>query len=133
MKIVFFGNVPRFRAAERKAAPQKANGKFVQVRHGSTEYLVFASRATASYHADIIERFCRERDIPGVYNPSRKSFVIHDPAWVVVGGGKFEIDPEARRILLYDNSMAYGKFDPNGLEGKIHAVKELADYVVKIE
>ncbi len=133
MKIVFFDHAQQYRTAEKEAFPQKRNGKFVQVRHDKAEYLIFASREAAPYHADIIERFCKERGIPGVYNASRKSFVIHDPAWIVVGGGKFEIDASDRRIRLYDNSMAYGKFDPKGLEGKIHAAKELADYMVKIE
>jgi len=33
-----------------------------------------------------------------------------------VGGGKFEIDKAEKHIRLYDNSMAYGRFDIEGLK-----------------
>jgi hypothetical protein len=115
------------------ALPQKRGGKFVQLKHSETEYLVLASREAASYHADIVERFCKEREIPGVYNPAGKRFLIHDPSWVIKGGGKFVIDDVEKYILFYDNSMAYGRFDPEGFKEKIHAIKKWRDYEVRIE
>jgi hypothetical protein len=115
-----------------KTAPDKTGGKFVQIRNNDTEYLIFSSRQLTPYHADLVERFCEERKIHGQYVRERKRYDIHDPEWVVAGGGKFETDREKKSILLYDNSMAYGRFDTKGLKEKIHRTKELADYTVKI-
>ena len=113
--------------------PQKRSGKFVQLSHGETEYLVLAPPESASYHADIVEKFCKEREIPGVYNPAGKRFLIHDPSWAIKGGGKFVIDDVEKAILLYDNSMAYGRFDQGGLQEKISEIKKWRDYKVRIE
>jgi len=133
LKIVFVDHSELGHSGVPKTAvARKQNGKFVQLRHKDTEYLVFSSKEFASYHTDIVERFCREKDIPGVYNASGKRFVIHDPAWVIVGGGKFEIDKTEKYILVYDNSMAYGRFESKGLKDKIGAIKELKDYEVRI-
>jgi hypothetical protein len=115
------------------AVPHTQSGKFVQLRHDDTEYLVFSPREFAPYHADIVERFCKDKDIPGVYSVPGKRFIIHDPAWVVVGGGKFELDTVTKNILLRDNSMAYGRFDSDGLRDKIHTIKKFRDYEVRIK
>jgi hypothetical protein len=115
-----------------ETASDRAAGKFVQIRNNDTEYLIFSSREITPYHADLVERFCEERNIPGQYVRERKRYDIHDPEWVVAGGGKFETDSEKKSILLYDNSMAYGRFDAKGLKEKIQRTKELAGYAVKI-
>jgi hypothetical protein len=111
----------------------KRSGKFVQMRHGETEYLVFSPREVSPYHADILERFCRERFIDGAYEDGRKRFSIHDAEWVVLGGGKFEIDEAEGYIRLYDNSMAYGRFDERGLKEKVDHSGMLKDCEVIIE
>jgi hypothetical protein len=74
-----------------------------------------------------------DHKIPGVYNSQNKSFEIHDPAWVVAGGGKFEIDRNKKFLRLYDNSMAYGKFDRKGLKKKILSIAEFLNYKVHID
>jgi Janus/Ocnus family (Ocnus) len=129
--IIDYGGFSRPPAAG-KTPPDRTEGKFVQIRNGGIEYLVFSTKDIAPYHADLVEKFCEERNIPGSYVKERKRYDIHDPEWVVVGGGKFETDREKKSIILYDNSMAYGRFDPNSLEEKIHRTRELADYTVQI-
>jgi hypothetical protein len=116
-----------------KALPDKFSGKFVQMRKGTSEYLIFSPRESDRYHADIIERFCAEHKIAGIYNHANKHFSIHDPSWSVVGGGKFEIDRERKYLRLYDNSMAYGKFAPRGLKWKILALDIFSGYEVRVE
>jgi hypothetical protein len=113
-------------------ATDRTAGKFVQIRNNDSEYLIFSPRELTPYHADLVEKFCEERKIPGRYVRERKRYDIHDPDWVVAGGGKFEADRERKSILLYDNSMAYGRFDAKGLKEKIHRTIELADYTVTI-
>jgi hypothetical protein len=118
---------------EKTSLPDKRSGKFVQIRRGDTEYLVFSSKELASYHAHIVERFCRERGIRGAQETEGKRFSIHDPGWTVVGGGKYEMDKEHGYLRLYDDSVAYGKFDPKGLKEKLRAIGEFHGLEVRIE
>ena len=111
----------------------KRNGKFVQIRKDDTEYLVFSSKELAPYHAHIVERFCLERGILGAHESEGKRFSIYDLGWTVVGGGKYEIDQEHRYIRLFDDSVAYGKFDGKGLKEKIHTIGEFYDLEVRID
>lgn len=108
------------------------SGKFVQIRKGNDEYLVLASRESATYHADIVERFCAERGLSGSYDRGRKRFDFEVPGWVVEGGGKFDIDDRTRRIRLYDQSTAYGKFSSEGLEEKLGSTAEVRGYTVHL-
>ena len=133
MKVILINYSPAYYSIVAKTAvPEKLAGKFVQIKHNTTEYLVFAPKEFAPYHADIVERFCSERGLSGHYNSEKKRFEIHDPGWVVAGGGKFEMDTTEKLIRLYDNSMAYGRFDPEGLREKILSVIEMSDYRVQI-
>ncbi len=115
------------------ALPAVRNGKFVQVRHSDTEYLILSPKELSPYHADILERFCRERSIDGAYQDGKKRFDIRDPEWVVRGGGKFEIDETKRYVRFYDNSMAYGRFEARGLREKVLRADMFNDYDVRIE
>ena len=115
------------------ALPDKNEGKFVQIQYDSTQYLVFSPKEVSRYHADIVGRFCTERRIPGVYNNAHKRFDIHDPEWTVVGGGKFAIDRMKKQLRLYDDSMAYGKFNGQGLKEKILSISAFSGYNVQIE
>ena len=134
MKIIFIDySEMRYRGFGGTEIPERYTGKFVQIRKGSAEYLVFSPKEFTRFHADIVRHFCREREIPGIFNSQNKSFDIHDPSWVVAGGGKFEVDRGKKLLHLYDNSMAYGKFDRRGLKEKILGVAGLSDYKVKIE
>ncbi len=118
-----------------EAAPPFASrsGKFVQIRHKNTEYLILAPKEVALYHAGIVERFCREKGLRGSHNGEGKRFDIHEPSWVIVGGGKFEADKGKKYIRFYDNSMAYGKFDSKGMRRKILSIGKLSDYTVELE
>lgn len=134
MRVVFIDySETYYRDSAGTEIPERYKGKFVQIRKGSSEYLVFSPKEYTRFHADIVRQFCREREIPGVFNSQSKTFDIHDPSWVVAGGGKFEIDRGKRFLHLYDNSMAYGKFDGKDLKKKILAVAKLSDYRVQIE
>jgi hypothetical protein len=113
--------------------PDRVEGKFVQIRKGASEYLIFSPREFTKYHADVVERFSKDRGIAGVYDSAHKRFDILDPEWTVIGGGKFEMDRKKKRIRLYDDSMAYGKFDRKGLMEKILSLAVFSGYKGKIE
>ena len=74
-----------------------------------------------------------DRGIPGTYNSQNKSFEVLDPAWVVKGGGRFEKDRKNRFLHLFDDSMAYGKFEKNGLKEKILSLAGFSNYSVRID
>lgn len=115
------------------AVPEKRKGKFIQIRNRKTDYLVFSPTEFSPYHTNIVERFCLDRGIAGSCGGERKSFDIHDPDWTIAGGGKFEIDKAKKYVRLYDDSLAYGRFDTEGLKERIGQIDELSGYEVRIE
>ena len=115
------------------AVPPVTTGKFVQIRNGSTLYVVLSPKELTKYHANIIERFCMDKGIEGSYDAKREKFTIADRAWEILGGGKFERDANKKTIKLYDNSMAYGKFKAEGLKETLTSLPEFAGYEVIID
>lgn len=91
--------------------PPRRGGKFVVMRHesGGAEYLVFSPVGHCLYHTDIVERFCRSERfrIDGVRVQKSGGFVIEDPDWSVVCGGRWERNEEEQRLRLYGSSQAY--------------------------
>ena len=132
--MVFIDYSKRYYAeVVRTTVPPVINGKFVQIRTESTLYLVFSPTEFTKYHANIVERFCLDKGIEGDYGPEKKRYDIYDQAWRVLGGGKFERDSNKKAIKLYDDSMAYGKFDTSGLKEMISALPEFSGFTVLIE
>ncbi len=113
--------------------PAVVSGKFVQIRNGNTLYLVLSPKEFTKYHANIVERFCMDKGIEGSYDAKREKFTTTDHAWRIVGGGKFERDTHKKAIKLYDDSMAYGKFDATGLKEILGALPEFSGYAISIE
>jgi hypothetical protein len=91
---------------------------------------VFSPKEFTKYHANIVERFCMDKGIEGSYDSKREKFTIANQAWQIVGGGKFERDANKKTIKLYDNSMAYGKFDATGLKEMLVTLPEFSGYTV---
>lgn len=111
-----------YKSIVKKPMPLNRGGKFVQLRDEdkSIEYVVLSPGELSSFHANIIERFCLTNDIPGSYTTARKDrFEIHDGDWIIVGGGKWTIDMEKKRLVLFDQSGVYGKFDSKNLRAKM--------------
>ncbi|HAM52947.1 MAG TPA: hypothetical protein DCP92_20450 [Nitrospiraceae bacterium] len=134
MNVVFVDYTEQYYSVVTQAPmPDKHSGKFVQMRHYDTEYLIFSPKELTPYHGDIVERFCRDKGIDGAFEGRQKYFAIHDTSWVIVGGGKFEIDKVKKYVRLYDDSMAYGKFNPDGLKDKILQIAQMANHEVKVE
>lgn len=122
-----------YTSVARTTVPPVVTGKFVQIRNGNTLYLVFSPKELTKYHANIIERFCMDKGIEGRYDVKREKFTIYDKTWIIVGGGKFDRDANKKAIKLYDDSMAYGKFDATGLKEMFAALPEFTGYTITIE
>jgi len=112
------------RSSGTNEVPPKRGGKFVQIRSERAEYIVLCPKELARYHANIVERFCREKSgIKGRYNPRRDNYVLESPGWEVAGGGIWEVDEERKMFYFSGISLAYGRFDPDGLRAKIKGLK----------
>ena len=134
MAIVFIDYTHLYYTAIAKTGvPPATSGKFVRIRNGATDYLVFSPKEFTKYHANIVERFCFDNGIEGSYDLERKRYDMYDQAWVVTGGGKYELDKKRKVIELYDESMAYGKFELLGLRETILAEPEFTGFTVQIE
>lgn len=133
MDVVFVDYIETYYSDKAKTpVPDKINGKFVQIRNKQAEYLVFSPRELTLYHANIVERFCLDRGLKGAYAGEEKRFDIREPGWEVVGGGKFDIDTPLKQARLYDNSLAYGRFDSKGLKKKISSTGKFPGYSIVI-
>ena len=106
--VDFSGDLQESAAVER---PSVRTGKFIHVRNKSEgkEYVVFSPLKLDTYHANILNRFCRHIGISGHWVPPSKRvmFAIDGPDWEV-RGGQMKIDDVERRLLLGGESMAYG-------------------------
>jgi hypothetical protein len=134
MALIFIDYTPLYYTAIAKIpVPPHVHGKFVQIRNEKTEYLVFAPKEFMKYHAGIVERFCLDRGIEGHYDSEKKRYEIFDRSWIVAGGGKLELDRDRMTLRLFDDSMAYGKFDREGLAEKLLAFPEFEGFTVLID
>jgi hypothetical protein len=122
-----------FTAVAKTTIPAATRGKFVRIRNGATDYLIFSPGDFSKYHANIVERFCLDRGLEGSYDPGGKLYDIIDRSWFILGGGKFEKDADKKTLRLYDNSMAYGKFDTRGLREAISVLPEFSGFTVLVE
>lgn len=113
--------------------PDRFSGKFVQIWHGDREYFVLSPKEFKKYHANIVELFSKDRGLAGAYDSEQKHFDIFEPEWKIIGGGKFEIDRKERILRLYDDSMAYGRFNDKGLAERLSGTEEFLGFRILIE
>jgi hypothetical protein len=100
--------------------PSKRGGKFVQLRNAYYEYVVLAPVEFSTYHANIVERFCRDERIDGRYTTRKMDeYRLKAAGWQVVGGGFWEMEEDGKFLSLRGASQAYGRFDEEGLADKI--------------
>lgn len=61
----------------------------------------------SSFHANIVKRFCLTQNVEGRHTTERKDkFEITDPAWTIIGGGKWTIN-EVARTMRNDFTIAH--------------------------
>ncbi|NCO68802.1 MAG: hypothetical protein COZ31_09485 [Nitrospirae bacterium CG_4_10_14_3_um_filter_44_29] len=118
----------------KKEIPAKCNGKFVQITNEDTgkEYIVLSPRELSVHHANIVERFMLNRG-KGTYNQKKDFFTIHNPEWVVVGGGIWAIDYPNKVLNLFGTSQCYGEFDSTGLKKKILTIAKMMGFTIIID
>lgn len=119
---IFDFSVDYFREKS-QTIPVQREGKFVVMRHesGRTDYLVLFPVGHGIFHTDIVERFCRLQrfQIEGIRFQKGGGFVIKDPNWSVMCGGRWEWNEEGKRLRLYGSSQAYGTCNLVSLKKRI--------------
>lgn len=117
----------------RGGLPDTRRGKFVQLRHPEDgEFVVFSPLELSTYHANIVERFLTPRQVAGDYETAERDvWSVYDQAWDIVGGGHFVLDAGAPSLRLYGRSLAYGRFDAEGLVARLSPAFD--GYAIRIE
>jgi hypothetical protein len=118
---------------ESKPLPHKRGGKFVQLRNSECEFLVFSPKELSGFHANIVERFCIMHKLKGRYtNRKMDCYEIENQEYEIIGGGKWHIDTLEKRLVLFDTSGTYGRFESKGLKERIVALGNMSGYQIQI-
>ena len=113
--------------------PPERSGKFIQAvdRDEDVELLILSPYDLSKYHAQILERYCHLNGIEGRYVKMPTSFLVTGADIDVIGGGHWRI--EGGTLRLSGESTMYGRFDPDGLVGKIAALPAYRAMSVVVE
>jgi hypothetical protein len=93
-------------------------GKFLQIRLGSRDYLIFAAAGEHRYHNQILARFLSQQGIPHHWEGAERLVVSHSQL-AVAGGGRFRLDPVQESLRVWDSSSVYGRFDAARLAAQL--------------
>lgn len=85
--------------------------KFIIVAHAKMLYLIFGPVSIYPYHANLLGRFCQQREIRYQWVKMPDLVKIQEPEYRVLGGGYLEIDPSEKRLKFSGSSKAYGFFE----------------------
>ena len=113
--------------------PQECSGKFVQLHHDNTEYVVIAPIELCKWHANIVQRFLEPQNVPGEYNEHRDNYILYDEEWTILGGGHWQRQLQSNSLRLFGVSQAYGRFAAAGLDERLTTVSRLSDLNITIE
>ena len=95
-------------------------GKFLQLTWQGREYLVFATPEAHRYHNQILSHFASDHGIAHRW-AGQEQLEIDHPELRISGGGRFRLTRSARRLRFWDDSRAYGRFDPDRLRSAMGA------------
>ena len=93
----------------------RLHGKFIQILTQSMYYLVTGPLAEYPYHANLVDAFCTQREIPCGWVRRPDLVEIYDVQTRIRGGGFIEIDLVNRQIAFGGKSTAYGKYKADEL------------------
>ncbi len=85
-----------------------ARGKFVLISEPDRLWLVLGPISAFAYHANLVDRFCRDHQILSSWVRPRDLVEIHDREIKVLGGGFVEINPAKGETRFAGSSKAYG-------------------------
>jgi len=98
-----------------KGSHTTLHGKFVQVLTQNIYYFIAGPLAEFPYHANLVDRFCTQREIPCGWVRRPDLVEIFDVQTTIRGGGLIMIDLVNRLIRLSGKSTAYGRYNADEL------------------
>jgi len=104
------------------ADEQEVSGKFVQFCWRGVVYILFATKAEHRFHNQMLAHFLKDHGLPHRWTNDENLSIDTDDL-EVQGGGRFHYDRLERKLELWDNSQAYGRFTEEGLAECIHAAE----------
>ncbi len=113
--------------------PTECSGKFVQLHHEQTEYVVIAPIALCKWHANIVQRFLEPQNVPGEYNARQDNYTLFDDNWTILGGGHWQRNLQQNTLHLFGVSQAYGRFAPAGLADRLSNISRLSEFQITVE
>ena len=93
----------------------KLHGKFVQILNQNVYYFILGPLSKFPYHANLVDRFCTDRQIASGWVRRPDLVGIYDIQTSVRGGGQIMIDLVDRLIRMSGKSTAYGRYHPDEL------------------
>ncbi|MDZ4723184.1 MAG: hypothetical protein SGI97_04675 [candidate division Zixibacteria bacterium] len=90
--------------------------KFVLLANRSNLFLLIGPVSDYPYHAHLVNRFCREREIPSGWVAGNSRVEIFDTHHKIRGGGWMKIEQSEKRLEIYGHSTAYGRFSEEDLD-----------------
>lgn len=84
--------------------------KFVVVDDAEQRHLVLGPVADFPYHANLVAKFCDDRQLAYGWQQRPDLVAVFDPAVKIRGGGMLEIDVDNSLARFYGASRAYGYF-----------------------
>lgn len=91
------------------------HGKFVLVVTQNVYYFVTGALTEYPYHANLVDQFCTQREIPCGWIRKPDLVEIYDNQTTIRGGGHIMIDLVNRLIRLSGKSTAYGRYNADEL------------------
>ena len=106
--------------------------KFVTLLVDGTPHLVVGLVTEFPYHANLIDRFCGERNIASGWEHKPDLVEIYDAGVQTHGGGWMRIDPVNKSIKIYGRSTAYGTYDRDVVTEVISNHQEYSEFSLQL-
>lgn len=98
-------------------APSIIFCKFMIIINADTAYFTIGDIGKFPYHANIVDRFCKDRDIPAAWKRKPDVVEIYSEETELKGGGMVDIDENKKILKIYGYSTAYGPTNVEYLKG----------------
>ena len=107
--------------------------KFVLIEMNDRMHLVFGDISSYRYHANLVDEFCRQRNVAAYWVKTPDLLLVLDPAVVVRGGGHLDLKPDEHKAKFSGSSKSYGGFRLAHLERTLQGDSPLASFDVHID
>ncbi|MEA1980335.1 MAG: hypothetical protein U9N54_05105 [candidate division Zixibacteria bacterium] len=112
---------------------KKLNFKFVIIRNQETLNLIYGPLDFFPYHANLVNKFCEDYNIPSAWSKKPDLVEIFHPDYQIKGGGWVELHNPNKLLSFYSCSTAYGKFQLPDLKSIIVNKQNFIDYEIEFD